>query len=102
MAAARQYEMNVSITDVATTMRTLFDCAGIIPDPSDMVKVITAYHQSKSPPEDKLGPGCMLETLVPLLSLVFPHRLILFQHALSGAHGCNNDYRNRADKAGKE
>jgi apolipoprotein N-acyltransferase len=44
----------------------------------------------------------MLEMLVPLLSLVFPHRLILFQHAPSGADGCNNDYRDRSDEAGKE
>jgi hypothetical protein len=44
----------------------------------------------------------MLEMLVPLLSLVFPHRLIFFQHALSGTDSCNNDYRDRADEAGKE
>src|SRR5437899_2805286 len=78
--------MNVSITEVATTIRTRIACGWT--ESVDMLKS-SAYNRF-------LKPANLPSPAVVRAASVF------FQHALGCFHGCNNDHRHGADQPGNK
>ena len=89
--------MNVSITEVATTMRTRFESGGRAPEPSDILKVITASNQ---PGRQEAPVG--RAALIPQFSSSRRFALFVFEHALGCLNGRDNNYRHGADQPGKK
>src|ERR1051326_630836 len=89
--------MNVSMTEVATTMRTRFESGGTAPEPADMFKVNNGRYIRT--PADALFARPILNSLSPDST---PNLLIFFQHALGRFYSRYNNYRHSADQSRKK
>src|SRR5437016_11620599 len=90
--------MNVSMTVVATTMRTRFDCGGMNCDPEDMAKC--GKRPSGTPfrcSAGRIGFEIFLSGTVTGLPV-----LVFFQHAFGCPDCGDDDHRNSAYQARNE
>jgi hypothetical protein len=87
--------MNVSITDVATTMRTRFECGGAAPEPADMMESNNGHYNRQAVCRAALEPGSSLSFMVR-------GRLVLLKHALCGFDGRDNYNWHSANHPRKE
>lgn len=87
--------MKVSITEVATTMRTLFVCGGTAPDPADMTESNNGHYNRKF----ACRAVCEIESS---LSFMVPSRFVCFKDAFGCLNGGDNDHRHRPDQPYEE
>src|SRR5690349_13098433 len=89
--------MNVSMTEVATTMRTRFESGGTVPEPADILKSNNGRYQQVR----IIAHVCRgrVKFSSPSSSV---WSLFVFQHALGCFYGGDNDNRHRAYQPGKE
>src|SRR5579859_6419057 len=89
--------MNVSMTEVATTMRTRFESGGTAPEPADILKNKRSPQRIKAPAGAySLGRSKFLKSPDSTPKLIF------FQHALGRFYSRDNNYRHSADQPRKK
>jgi hypothetical protein len=89
--------MNVSMTEVATTMRTRFESGGTAPEPADILESNNGRYRPGYKRACSQEPRKFLKK--PSSK---PSFSVLFQHALGCFYGRNNNHGHGADQPGKK
>src|SRR5215467_14679863 len=88
--------MNVSMTEVATTMRTRFESGGAAPEPADILESNGHCQNNTNAPACR-GRADSLRSLFQKAAA-----LVLFQHALGCFDRRDDNDRHGADQPGKK